>query len=160
VDTLVQGYNLIESMDDCTYVSVPTHVKASSIGAHYRHHLEHVQILLQNLHDTTVDYDCRPRSCKIEQDRQFALCYTQKLIEQIKNLTEHDLDKTLVVAHRTCTQDETRCAPSTLRREILFLVSHTIHHYALIKLIAESFGAHIHKHFGVMPSTLVHLNQN
>ena len=157
ITTLEQGYELIVALDDDAYVLPPRHLVASSIGAHYRHHLEHVQMLLQNLRGGIVDYDCRPRSARVEQDRDFALAMTRDLIQHLSALAGEDLDVPLTIAHRTCTQDNARCAPSTLRRELLFLLSHTIHHYALIKLIAESLGQEVHGHFGVMPSTLAHL---
>lgn len=158
--TLEQGYDLIVALDEDAYMHPPRHLVASSIGAHYRHHLEHVQMLLQNLRGGTVDYDCRPRSARVEQDRDFALAMTRDLIQHLSSISEQDLDAPLIIAHRTCTQDAARCAPSTLRRELLFLLSHTIHHYALIKLIAESLGQRVHCTFGVMPSTLAHLESS
>ncbi len=153
---LEQGQELIEALSDESYRSPPTALRASSIGAHYRHHLEHFQLLILGLRSDVVDYDCRERDARIEQDRQVAIARTRELVSALENLSEDDLDNPLTIAHRTCIEDQGRCAPSTLRRELLFLLSHAVHHYALIKLIAESLGADIDPTFGVMPSTLVH----
>lgn len=155
---LEQGHDLVAALSDDTYRHAPTVIKASSIGAHYRHHLEHVQLLIKGFGSEIVDYDCRERDARIEQDRDVALARTKELIEALSTLTEQDLDGSLTIAHRTCVEDQGRCAPSTLRRELLFLLSHAIHHYALIKIIAESLGSKVPQQFGVMPSTLVHLN--
>jgi hypothetical protein len=47
------------------------------------------------------------------------------------------------------------CA-STVARELQFLLSHTVHHYALIALILRLQGFEPGEEFGVAPSTLAH----
>lgn len=44
--------------------------------------------------------------------------------------------------------------PSSLGRELQFLSSHTLHHYALIKLLLDDTGLDLGPEFGVAPSTL------
>ena len=39
-------------------------------------------------------------------------------------------------------------------RELLFLISHTVHHFALIAFMLRSFGIEPGDKFGVAPSTL------
>ena len=46
--------------------------------------------------------------------------------------------------------------PSSVGRELQFLVSHTVHHYALIRLLLEDHGIYAGEEFGVAPSTLAH----
>ncbi len=45
---------------------------------------------------------------------------------------------------------------SSLRRELHFLLSHTVHHYALIAMILARHGVEVEPDFGVAPSTLRH----
>jgi hypothetical protein len=45
---------------------------------------------------------------------------------------------------------------STAARELQFLVSHTVHHYALIAFILRANGIDPGADFGVAPSTLAH----
>ncbi|MBM4187475.1 MAG: hypothetical protein FJ206_09205 [Gemmatimonadetes bacterium] len=45
---------------------------------------------------------------------------------------------------------------STLGRELQFLVSHSVHHFALIKLLLANDGPVLPREFGVAPSTLSH----
>ena len=45
---------------------------------------------------------------------------------------------------------------STVRRELQFLLSHTIHHFALIGLLLHQQGIDPGPDFGVAPSTLRH----
>jgi hypothetical protein len=43
---------------------------------------------------------------------------------------------------------------SSLKRELQFLVSHTVHHYALIKELLRRTGFDAGTEFGVAPSTI------
>lgn len=158
-DVLEQGRELIASITQEEYAATPCGVKASSIGAHYRHHIEHVQILLDAdlSAGQLIDYDNRKRDALIESNREVALKRTDSLIATLRTLDEDNLDSTLQMAHRTCVKDSPRIADSTLRRELLFLTSHAIHHYALMKLVLELTGHQLDASFGVMPSTLAHL---
>ena len=45
-------------------------------------------------------------------------------------------------------------APSSLARELQFLTSHTIHHFAVIALILRAMDVEVDREFGVAPSTL------
>ncbi len=56
---------------------------------------------------------------------------------------------------RSCVAGDARPeTSSTLGRELIFLLSHAVHHFALMKLIAETMGFGTDDTFGVMPSTL------
>jgi hypothetical protein len=48
---------------------------------------------------------------------------------------------------------------TTLKRELRFLVSHTIHHYALIAVILKLQGFDCGPDFGVAPSTIEYWKQ-
>lgn len=156
ISTLEQGKRLVHDMSDSDYARAPHRLQASSFGAHYRHHIEHVQLLLSGWADGVVDYDSRPRDACVEQHRDVALSRTDELIEKLDALTDEDLDRAIEIAHRTSVERGPISAPTTLRRELLFMVSHAVHHYALMKIIAESFGHAPDQDFGVMPSTLAH----
>ena len=71
-DVLEQGLELIGNICPNEYAAAPCGIQASSIGAHYRHHLEHVQILLVARPGQLIDYDNRERDPLIETDREMA----------------------------------------------------------------------------------------
>jgi hypothetical protein len=50
--------------------------------------------------------------------------------------------------------DERPWTRSTVRRELQFLLSHTVHHYALIAMICHRHQRPVESDFGVAPSTL------
>jgi hypothetical protein len=43
---------------------------------------------------------------------------------------------------------------SSFEREVMFSISHAIHHYALIAMICRSLGALLPEGFGIAPSTV------
>ena len=45
---------------------------------------------------------------------------------------------------------------STLGRELVYVIAHGIHHYALITVMARLQGAELPPEFGVAPSTVRH----
>ena len=51
---------------------------------------------------------------------------------------------------------EQRWIVSTISRELQYLASHTVHHYALIALHLRDAGFTTDPDFGVAPSTLKH----
>jgi len=49
-----------------------------------------------------------------------------------------------------------RWLPSSMGRELQFLLGHTVHHSALIVMIIDGIGLSIPDGFGIAPSTLRH----
>jgi hypothetical protein len=64
------------------------------------------------------------------------------------------LDASTPISVRSEDEAEDVWMPSTLGRELEFLRSHTVHHYALIALIFRAHEASVPSSFGVAPSTL------
>jgi hypothetical protein len=58
-----------------------------------------------------------------------------------------------------CGGDEIEWQPSTTGRELQFLVSHTVHHFAMIGGICRALEVEMEENFGVAPSTLRHRAQ-
>jgi len=48
---------------------------------------------------------------------------------------------------------------TSVERELVFLASHTIHHMAIIGMLAEQAGMEVSSDFGVHPSTLRYLEK-
>lgn len=53
----------------------------------------------------------------------------------------------------------TRAMRSTVARELLFVVSHTVHHNAIIGAIAALLGVRTPERFGYAPSTIAYLRR-
>lgn len=129
----------------------------SSVGAQYRHVVEHYLCLLEGLPAGRIDYDARRRDREVELSRARALEVTQAVAERLEAINGWPTDHPLTVQMQ-CDPDENACwAESTLGRELQFLVSHSVHHFALIKLLLAGDPVALDDGFGTAPSTLSHL---
>lgn len=155
---LQQASNLLQRMPDDLYSKNTPLAFSSSVGSHLRHCLEHYESLLAGWQTGKIDYDARTRNVRIETDRQYTLTHIAALIAALRRLEEEDENRRVHVKQDSNTAHEV--APtwsvSTVRRELQFLVSHTVHHYALIAMILRLHGCEPGADFGVAPSTLKH----
>ncbi len=122
-----------------------------SVGAHVRHVIEHYDCLV-NHRDGLIDYDYRPRDPELENSLETALDRIGRLRATLPQL----VDKPVRIRHQPGSgpEEPTLYIDSSIERELLFLVSHTIHHMAMIGLFARRAGLQVPSSFGVTPSTL------
>lgn len=152
---LRQGVALLDQLDDERYTE--SRGAWASVGAQYRHVLEHYRCFFAGLGGRRVDYDARARDIAIEASRQEARRATLELLHALEGLLEAP-DEALSVHMDSGGGDEgpPDWRPSSVGRELQFLCSHTVHHYALLKLLLDGSGAVLGSEFGVAPSTLAH----
>jgi hypothetical protein len=125
------------------------------VGPHFRHILEHYSSFVDGLAAGRIDYDARARETAIETDREAARERIRELIGGLTPIDPGELDRP-AEARLECGlgSDEEQWSRTTVRRELHFLLSHTIHHYALIGLLLARHGVDPGEEFGVAPSTL------
>ena len=156
-DVLGQGCVLLDSTSEKTYTLFLAGVASSTIGAHYRHVLEHFLCLLDGLASGRINYDARKRDTKIESSITYARVITEGLIDDFRAISPalfgRECSVIYTVAYGESEPDEVR---STVAREVMFSVGHAIHHYAIIKLLCAGLGLQLPYEFGVAPSTLKH----
>lgn len=154
-EVLRQGESLLTSLSDGEYTRKVRSVFGSSIGGHYRHCLDHFRSLLQGLDADEINYDHRERNPRIENDRNFALAETERILRGFASIPAPYLDCPINV--RSKVNYELNAAPSigsTVGRELMYAVAHTIHHYALIAVMCGMLEVPVPTGFGVAPSTL------
>jgi len=160
-EILRQGIILLESIDSAAYIQPVPEAFDSTIGAHYRHCLDHFQCLVAGAAEQCVDYDRRARDPIIETDLFAALRRTRELLERIELLAEQDSPASKVrvrsgLSYRNAAPQE---AESTLGREWMYVVAHAMHHFALIRVMARLLRVDLPESFGFAPSTLHHRNR-
>lgn len=149
---LEQGEELIQRVSDAAYGrAIPT-VFGSSIGAHVRHNLDHYACLLKGLPAGRVDYATRARDTGMETDRAQALAELARLRLELGRLKH--LPESLSVRRES--SPDGAFAPSSPARELEFLLSHTVHHYAIVAILCRLQSIPVAAGFGVAPSTLRH----
>lgn len=123
----------------------------ASIGAHLRHIVEHYQAFLTGLDAAAIDYEQRPRNRAVEEDPAEASAALAAVERELSRFQTASPNRTVAVVAETVPGHATA---STVLRELEFLLSHTIHHYALIATLARLQGLEPELTFGVAPSTL------
>ncbi len=159
VQLLRQGIAALELIGGERYAMRPADGE-STIGMHFRHVLDHYQAFLAGVAHggAKIDYDARERDHAVESSVATARSRAEALVSQLEALAPGRLDAPVTV--NASTSSDPACAPewtsTTARRELAFLVSHTVHHYALISHLARTFDVRLPEAFGVAPSTLAY----
>jgi hypothetical protein len=103
------------------------------------------------------NYDHRERGTLIEGDRFAALNATGVLREGYQQLSVDCLERNLnVTCKSSYAASGSQVSQSTGGREIMYVVAHAVHHYALIGIMGGLMGMKMPAGFGVAPSTVKH----
>ena len=153
---LQQGLELLAALPDSLYVQVCAAAGGSNIGGHVRHILDHYQCFLDGLVTQRIDYDARRRDLRVESERTTAADALRATLRALDELHVEDGLRALEVRMDCGGSPEERhvWGGSSVARELQFLTSHTVHHYALIAAILRQAGHVPAPGFGVSPSTL------
>ena len=147
-----QAIVLLEGLPEELFTRVDPPAYGSSIGAHLRHNIDHYHSFCQGAVDGRIDYDHRNRDPRLERELSLAKTILSGVISDLSNLDGKDLDHRVEV--KMDCGDHSEWSTSSIRRELQFLLSHTVHHYAVIGMICQLQGHCPPEDFGVAPSTL------
>jgi uncharacterized damage-inducible protein DinB len=142
------------------YRASPRPISTSSVGEHFRHILDAIECMVDGVDGGKIDYDRRERDEVTERDPSAAIARVEKLERVIQNWESRESKPLRVRADAPDGapgaegEDGAGWIDSTVDREIVYLVNHTIHHYALIAMILRHLGVEPDQDFGVAPSTL------
>ncbi len=127
---------------------------ADRIGPHLRHVLDHYDSFLAGLPRGALDYDERRRDRVTETRVARAQQRIEKIQRGLRELNPQSWPRELQVRLATSPEHPVQCVRSTPERELQFLQSHAVHHYALIRLQLEIRGCALDADFGKAPSSL------
>lgn len=157
VHILDQGSDLLKSLPNEAYCRQLAAALGASIGGHYRHCLDHFVCFLEGMDSGALDYDKRRRDSQMEHCRAAALEATEEIRESLTILDVSILERPITVQCKIHYVDNRRQqAKSTAARELMYVVAHAVHHFALIAVMAKVMNFPIPGNFGVAPSTLQH----
>lgn len=154
-EVLEQAAALLRRLSDAAYAEGGAGPGVSPIGAHLRHVLDHYRALVDGLAGGRVDYEARNRQAPLERDRGLAQAEVARLLEALGRVADHPEDQEVLVNLRSVADPDAGpdWSRSTPKRELQFLVSHTVHHFALIRNLLAGVGIDPGDGFGVAPST-------
>ena len=122
-----------------------------AIGPHMRHCVDHFVCLLRGVESGTVDYDARDRGEHLERDPRQLLERLDWIDERLRSL---DAEAPRLEVRQEAEADGAPVTvESNLERELVFLSGHTIHHIAIMGLVAEAAGVSIPQGLDVAFST-------
>lgn len=156
IDSLNSIKQLLLSISDEQY-RVVIHPFTASMGKHLRHVTEHYQIFLDGLTPNNIDYDHRQRDQVEENERSSMLLNISNLCNQLKALpTKYSGCETISITTAVDEQAPSPTAASSIDRELIFLHSHSVHHYAIVSAILKLQNIQVDSNFGIASSTLIH----
>jgi uncharacterized damage-inducible protein DinB len=155
IDLLQQAARLLTNLNDEILPRRSPLFPSASVGKHLRHCLDFYECFLRGLLSGKVDYTHRERDEKTEAHASVALRRAQQIVQGLERL-EWDARRPLRIRAEETGEEQAAWSDSTVRRELQFLVSHTVHHFALIAALLRAFGEEPEAEFGVAASTLRH----
>ncbi len=160
-EVLEQGEAFLSGLSDAQYRDPVADLCNASIGSHYRHSLDHFKILLEAVNDGLIDYDRRDRDPRLESERLRALQVTRDFRHAARFLSATLLDKRVETRSKVSYAGAgASAAVSSFGREVMFAVSHAIHHHALIAMICGLRKIPLPQNFGMAPSTIEYLKSS
>jgi hypothetical protein len=153
LELLDQMRTMIERLDDDDYVRPAPGRSAGGIGGHVRHCLDHVSALLTATRTGLCAYDQRNRGTNVETSRAAAVCAITDLTRALVRLGAATLDAEVYVETQIDPSGAMILTRSSLGREVAFVVSHTIHHNAIVGQLMHARGLQVAPRFGLAPAT-------
>ncbi len=153
-DTFAQLRSIILQLSHHDFSEKLEVLNYSSIGQHVRHVLEFYLCLSKGLTIGHVDYDKRVRNLSLETDPSYAIMVLDELsaifcceeIEDVTLINSIEYNGLLLDAN------------SSVSRELIYLIEHSIHHYAIIGIALRSHLNYVNipENFGIAYSTTKH----
>lgn len=143
------------SVDEYSLIMSPNFT--SSAGAHMRHIIDHYLAVISGMESELIDYDVRDRGSKVELSPIFAQEKLVEIAQWIESLSEDDLQRSITLTTEvSITKKKVQKVPSSIARELIFVSSHALHHYAMISQISiaqKSILSRPSTKAGVQPNT-------
>jgi hypothetical protein len=152
---LEQAIDLLARLPEAAFARVDAR-HARTAGPHLRHVLDHYSSFLAGLPAARIDYDARERDVRLETEIPFAIDRMREIIGGLVLVDLELLEAPIEIRLEAGGPEAEQWSRSTVRRELQFLLSHTVHHFALIAMVLERHGVAVAEDFGVAPSTLRH----
>ena len=149
---------ILGSISESIYIS-ENPVGSSSVGAHVRHIIERFNCFLAGYPVGQIDYDLRKRDRVLELKMDSATAALFAITNALSQLCEGD-SKQLQVRESVDEHCPAVVVNSTVERELMGLISHTIHHLAIIVMLVKSQGMSISEDLGKAPSTIIYERQS
>lgn len=161
IAVLQQGIDLLATLGADRYAQRVAVCFNAAPGGHMRHIIDHYLGLLDGLGRGEIDYEHRARDPLVERDAGYARGVMESIVARLEAVARDGQDRALRVHAETggLAGAQGATGNSSLLRELEFLLSHTVHHYALVATMCRLLGYEPHRDFGMAPSTMKYLRE-
>ena len=162
---LRQAADLVDALEDGSYVREEPMFYNSTVGGHLRHCLDHYESFTAGVRNGRIDYDARCRDQLVENKTCAARERINVIALSLEKLADAEVNPVVLVKMDCDISRDGVCSnkaendlwhTSSVGRELQFLVSHTVHHFAMIRGICQRAGNELDPDFGMAVSTLRH----
>lgn len=149
------GRAWIDSVGDAPYRDAQL-LPESTLGAQFRHHLDYLEAYIAGLESGRMDYDGRARDRRCEVDRATAASRAARLEERLLRLAQLGrlhVDAPVLVRECCDAEQPSPWLASTVGRETAAVLSHSIHHFAIMAVTARACGIAVDPALALAPAT-------
>lgn len=164
IQSLKAAEHILISLNDEQYRAI-VHPYTANLGKHLRHITDHYQLFFDGVNSNgpnpgCIDYDQRKRVEIEENNRSTMILRLRQICGELQLLSDNtEEDRSLLISLAVDEGLKAPNVPTSLSRELIFLQSHTVHHYAIIAAILKLQNIDIDGEFGIAPSTLKYEHQ-
>jgi uncharacterized damage-inducible protein DinB len=153
IERLEDLADLLDRTSDFDYRWTPPGGVSGSVGAHVRHVLDHVTALIAVDRGGTLTYDHRQRDAALEQSRLVGIAALARAATDLRVRIDYWTERPVALQAIVRRGGPALAIATSLGREVVFVLQHTIHHQALIALLLNERGVTLPTQFGYAPST-------
>jgi len=147
---LKELHDLVDCFSSGQYANSPM-ADLSPPGKHVRHVTDHYYAFADGIQVGVIDYDQRSRESAQETCQVASAQCLQHIQSNI--LSPRMQDRPVKVVTTVDADQKPYSLVSTLRRELIYLLNHTVHHTAMLSMVARVHGVVQIPSGGVAPST-------
>jgi len=155
-DGLMQLADVVGQLSDADYARSLPILSGNTIGRHVRHIVEFYELLVNSRPTSYLNYDRRQRDLRLETDTDETLRRISRVDGAIQRL---DLSESRSLeANVSVAGGQPVVIPSSVARELLYNIEHSVHHFALIQIAVQHNFPQVGlpPNFGVASSTVQH----
>ncbi|MDX2117851.1 MAG: hypothetical protein SFY96_06700 [Planctomycetota bacterium] len=146
--------SLLRSIDDRVFLDTSLDpCFGASVGGHVRHVLDHARALSDAATHGRAAYEQRDRGSVLEKDRAVALEAVASVVERLRSLADVGGTRQIAVEVMPAPGRPIQLVTSTIERETAFVMSHTIHHIAIMRQLVARAGKDRCPQIGLAPGT-------
>jgi hypothetical protein len=133
----------VATLTDAEYARKPAGVISGSVGGNIRRCLDHVRALLYAVEFGNFDYDPRKRGTPVESSRCCAMAEIDELLSELRSMPREGADRMLSMSVLVSGDLPAIIVQTSVSSELTYVVSHTIHHNALIGALVRALGENL-----------------